>query len=980
MVYNKDFLLELDKDKNKTIYARITALRFDESPIELIEGRVTGGSINIDGTSAIRRSCSLTMVASDYDYRNYYWGLNTKFKLEVGLENHINSNYPKVCWFEQGIYLITQFNTSRNATSFNISISGKDKMCQLNGEIGGNFESSVDFGQIEEQNADGTWSIRKIPVQEIIREMIHQYAGEPFHNIIINGLENHGLELLDYQYDNPMYLYRLKDSFIYDNILFDGTKKCTVDGEQKTLADLGPTELEILVESFVGTSNPKIVEIEGQECYIAKVEYGQTAGYRLTDLVYPGELVAAAGDTVTSVLDKIVNMLGEFEYFYDLKGQFIFQPKQSFINVLWTPVISNKEEEEYVENLAMTSSHSYMFSEGELITSFNNNPNLTNLKNDYSIWGTRTSIQGTEVPIHLRYAIDDKPIFYKNKEGKAYVTDMSIFEELKAEAKKQVIDSIHERIQNYRLRYDVPEELPKPRRQADGSWGPGWWDIRDWHDYYYLLTLTVPSYTMKWYSKGGYEGCVPATSLDIEYSWGNPEDWYTWLLVRDSKTGKYSYGHGTSGAPEGNGSSCTLRESYYDKEGKMVTTYVLDEFGNRITKNFTPPYLGCTDTHTYLAFLEDDVKKRGDTVYFYNPAFPAYDNIEDLLEDQIEKEYEDYLNSDMINLVDWREIIYQMALDYYKYGREETFEIDLAERNNPFYENGMTGYENYYTDLQGFWRQLYYPIYLATIDYHKKKTSEETNKAFLESFVIDTPESEITNQYNSFVSIDANFQDYFNEGIFNEEKREEFFYYLENKLYEINQIITKYETQIEEIEKDQEYYYQKDEENQYWRKDVYESPQSLNFWFDFLDTDGELAQYRIQNVGRRPKVVNDSNVKSIYFRDTPDVIFREVGVDETILGYKYIQVPNVESMFRISTQGKSAKDKLDELIYNHAYCVENATIVSIPIYYLEPNTRVYLCDTDTGLSGDYIVSKFTIPLSYNGTMSITATKAAENIV
>ena len=129
MVYNKDFLLELDKDKNKTIYARITALRFDESPIELIEGRVTGGSINIDGTSAIRRSCSLTMVASDYDYRNYYWGLNTKFKLEVGLENHINSNYPEVCWFEQGIYLITQFNTSRNATSFNISISGKDKMC-----------------------------------------------------------------------------------------------------------------------------------------------------------------------------------------------------------------------------------------------------------------------------------------------------------------------------------------------------------------------------------------------------------------------------------------------------------------------------------------------------------------------------------------------------------------------------------------------------------------------------------------------------------------------------------------------------------------------------------------------------------------------------------------------------------------------------------------------------------------------------------
>lgn len=85
-------------------------------------------------------------------------------------------------------------------------------------------------------------------------------------------------------------------------------------------------------------------------------------------------------------------------------------------------------------------------------------------------------------------------------------------------------------------------------------------------------------------------------------------------------------------------------------------------------------------------------------------------------------------------------------------------------------------------------------------------------------------------------------------------------------------------------------------------------------------------------------------------------------------------------MFRISMQGKSAKDKLDELIYNHAYCIENATITSIPIYHLEPNTRVYVHDEETGIDGDYIVSKFTIPLSYNGTMSITATKAAENIV
>jgi hypothetical protein len=35
-------------------------------------------------------------------------------------------------------------------------------------------------------------------------------------------------------------------------------------------------------------------------------------------------LIANSGDTVTSVLDKIKNMLGEFEYFYDIDGRFIF--------------------------------------------------------------------------------------------------------------------------------------------------------------------------------------------------------------------------------------------------------------------------------------------------------------------------------------------------------------------------------------------------------------------------------------------------------------------------------------------------------------------------------------------------------------------------------------------------------------------------------------------------------------------------------
>jgi hypothetical protein len=57
---------------------------------------------------------------------------------------------------------------------------------------------------------------------------------------------------------------------------------------------------------------------------VAKIDYGDVPGYRLTDLTYAGDLIANVGETLTSVLDKIKNMLGNYVYFYDVDGRFIF--------------------------------------------------------------------------------------------------------------------------------------------------------------------------------------------------------------------------------------------------------------------------------------------------------------------------------------------------------------------------------------------------------------------------------------------------------------------------------------------------------------------------------------------------------------------------------------------------------------------------------------------------------------------------------
>ena len=157
-----------------------------------------------------------------------------------------------------------------------------------------------------------------------------------------------------------------------------------------------------------------------------------------------------------------------------------------------------------------------------------------------------------------------------------------------------------------------------------------------------------------------------------------------------------------------------------------------------------------------------------------------------------------------------------------------------------------------------------------------------------------------------------------------------------------------------------------------------------------MNTDGELGKYAAQTIGNRPKAINDDKVTAIYFQETPSVLFlteedykqleenREDYNDMT--GYTFVRLqPFMENYFSISAQGKSAKDELDNLLYQHTYATEQVTLTSMPLYCLQPNTRICVNDNNTGINGEFIVSKITVPLQYNGTTSITTTKAVERI-
>jgi hypothetical protein len=84
--------------------------------------------------------------------------------------------------------------------------------------------------------------------------------------------------------------------------------------------------------------------------------------------------------------------------------------------------------------------------------------------------------------------------------------------------------------------------------------------------------------------------------------------------------------------------------------------------------------------------------------------------------------------------------------------------------------------------------------------------------------------------------------------------------------------------------------------------------------------------------------------------------------------------------FRISARGKTCVDTLEGLLYTHTFFQESITIQCMPIYYLEPNTKIQVHDERTGINGDYIIKSFNYNLTHDGMMSIQATRCTADIL
>lgn len=633
-----NILLEkLVNEKIQTTYAKIITYSFDEKPLSSIEGRVSGGSIQANGASAVRRTLSLSMVAkpeiANIENLDNEIAINKKVKVYIGrlVENEI-------MWFNCGFYVISSASVNQSTSGWTISISGKDKMALLDGTAGGTLPTAVTFHEIFEDLGDGNYKIDYPTIYQIIQEAVNHYGEIPLHDIIINDLEKVAKVLIKYIGGKPIYFAENYASFAY-------------------------------AEDAVHTQ---------------KYTYGQDVGYEFTAFTYPGELVLAAGATVVNLLEKICQILGNYEYFFDLDGRFIFQEKKNYLNTV-SP-ITYLIPQDYIQSYSTEAA--YEIKDSDTLVSLTRSPRYEDIKNDFVVWGKNAS----GVDIHYRLVIDEKPVLNKCKK-------------------------------------------------------------------------------------------------------------YMWLVVNDM--------------------------------GDVIN------------------YL-YTDTNTKPAEAKELV------------ASPCEE---------------------------WREEIYRNAL-------ERQAQVQSTEP--------------YDAEMLAFWRLLYDP----------------DNKDWVYA---DYPE------YN------------------------------------------------------------------YWNPSVREDPASLVFWIDFIDTTSEVGKYAVSQIGRRMKVVNNDNIKILFTKQTPPIVFipdyQEVAdlleieytntedaaekvreycaANET--NYFFQLSPQVESSFVHSSTGPSAFDEIRNLLYQYLIYNTTISISCLPRYWYEPNNMIYLENRENGIQGNYVITQYSLPLTYNGTMSITMTQALTRV-
>ena len=130
------------KQNGRIIHTKINILNFDFQIVDEISGVVLEGSTyNIDATSDIRRTCSISLVPKDksfnIEYGSKIW-MDKYVQIFIGIEDLTDNN--EIVYSNLGLYLINNPDQVYDAVNNTITINGVDLMAKITGLRNGYLE------------------------------------------------------------------------------------------------------------------------------------------------------------------------------------------------------------------------------------------------------------------------------------------------------------------------------------------------------------------------------------------------------------------------------------------------------------------------------------------------------------------------------------------------------------------------------------------------------------------------------------------------------------------------------------------------------------------------------------------------------------------------------------------------------------------------------------------------------------------------
>lgn len=423
--YNPTLQQKIDASLStvKHTLVQIELLDLQERPISRVEGEVISGGISVDGDSPIRRTLNMVFLTTDNNYKiletSNPLSLNKKIKVYIGIKDLETKEDKPIVWFKCGTYVMSKCTSSASVAAQQISITAQDKMCLHNGEVAGALEytTRLDSETISPSYARYIENLQNA-CKELQEDLEHKenYLEEIESNLTTIYKEVEGANsILE---TSVMNMYSLVSKIKVLGLggelentvqeLSESISYLSINSKMKKL-----TIKEIIryaAISLAGELPGKVVinDVPDKIKTPILVDDEGTIGYKMIDYIYPTELTLTTGQPVSSVYEQCKQALGgNYEYFYDVDGNFIFQEIKNYLNNN-IPPLKDLKTADYRYSFDKVPVQ-FDFSQYNIETAYVNTPNWNNIKNDFYVWG-----YNDDQLIGYHLVIDDKPLVPSN--------------------------------------------------------------------------------------------------------------------------------------------------------------------------------------------------------------------------------------------------------------------------------------------------------------------------------------------------------------------------------------------------------------------------------------------------------------------------------------------------------------------------------------------------------------------------------------